>query len=241
MSKIYSRKRFLIKPYFNKNKPVNTRENRAQKRIIKILIILLIAILTCKILLNYIYPVFESMCEDKAKSIATTITNQQSTIIMNNYKYDELYSIEKDNNGNIIMIKSNIIPINNMMSDLAEKIQIEFDKIEKANISIPIGSLTGSYLFSGVGPDIPIKVSTVGSIETDVKSEFEEQGINQTLHRVYVVLTCKVKILTPIKNYEETITNQVIVAEHVIIGNIPNTYYNLNGLESTRDSLEVIN
>ena len=100
MSKIYSRKRFLIKPYFNKNKPVNPRENRAQKRIIKILIILLISILTCKMLLNYIYPVFESMCEDKAKSIATTITNQQSTIIMNNYKYDELYSIEQDNNGN---------------------------------------------------------------------------------------------------------------------------------------------
>ena len=51
---------------------------------------------------------------------------------------------------------------------------------------------------------------------------------------------CNVKILTPIKNYEKQITNQVIIAEHVIVGNIPDTYYNFEGMNDSNDLLNVI-
>ena len=71
---------------------------------------------------------------------------------------------------------------------------------------------------------------TDGTVETDLKSEFNEAGINQTLHRIYLEVRCHVSILTPYDTIEETITNQVLLAEGVIIGNIPDTYYNLEGL-----------
>lgn len=240
MYKIYSRRRFLLKPHFRKIFPNLPYKKIHKSKTLKILTIIMTIILICKLILNYVEPVFESMCEEKAKSMATIITNQQSTIVMNEYQYEQLYSIEKDDNGNIVIIKANIVPLNNMMSDLAEKVQNEFNKLEKTTIEIPVGSLTGSYMFSGIGPNIPIQVAIMGNIDTEVKSEFIEQGINQTLHRLYVILTCKMKILTPIKNFEREITNQVIIAEHVILGDIPDSYYNLEGMNNTQDTLNVI-
>lgn len=61
------------------------------------------------------------MCNEKVKYTATIITNQQSTIVMNQYKYEELYTIEKDSNGNVSAIKSNVAVVNNIISDLTEK------------------------------------------------------------------------------------------------------------------------
>ena len=229
MDKIYSRRRFLIKPLFgNKNK--QKKMNPKYKKLIILIIVLLIAI---KMILNYFEPIFETMCEEKAKSIATIITNQQSTIIMNKYQYEELYTIEKDEAGNIVIIKSNVVPINNMISDLTENIQNEFNDIEKTKINIPFGNLLGMYFLSGIGPNIPIQVTTSGTLDTEVKSEFIAQGINQTLHRIYLELNCKVNILTPFETIEEEVINQVLLVEGVIIGDIPDTYYNLEGISET--------
>lgn len=85
-----------------------------------------------------------------------------------------------------------------------------------------------------------IRISSIGSVETDLKSEFSSQGINQTLHRVFLDVKCKVAILTPFEDIEKEITNQVLLIENVIVGNIPDTYYNLEGLNPESDALEVI-
>ena len=93
---------------------------------------------------------------------------------------------------------------------------------------------------SGVGPNISIKISVTGTVDTDIKSEFIAQGINQTLHRVYVVFDCNMKIITPTKTYEKQVLNQVIIAENVIVGNIPDSYYNLEGFSSPEETLDLI-
>ena len=93
---------------------------------------------------------------------------------------------------------------------------------------------------SGFGPKIPINVSVAGTVDTNIKSEFIAQGINQTLHRVYVDFDCDMKIITPVKNFSQNVKNQVIIAEHVIVGNIPNSYYNFEGLENALDTLNIV-
>ena len=152
---------------------------------------------------------------------------------MKDHTYDELFTIEKDNDGNITMIKSNIIPINEIISDVAVKIQNSINERGKENIKIAIGSFTGSKLLSGRGPGIPIKISSIGNVETDLRSEFSAQGINQTLHRVYLQVDCEVSILTPYNTISEKVSNQVLLIENVIVGKIPNTYYNFDGIDSS--------
>lgn len=237
MSKIYSRPRIRIPKIFVSE--IGDKNLNKKRKIVKVFIIMVIAFSTVKIVLDAILPIFNTLCRDKAKSIATIISNEQATYVMREHVYDELFSLEKDKEGNIIMIKSNVSPINEIISDVAVKIQNEIEKRGRENVEIALGSFTGISLLSGKGPGVPIRISSIGNVETDLRSEFSAQGINQTLHRVYLQVVCEVSILTPYNNITEKITNQVLIAENVIVGKIPNTYYNLEGINSNA-AIEVI-
>lgn len=229
MDKIYSRKRIRL-PEFNFNNKNFKELNSKNAKRIKIIAIILIALLVAILIVKAIEPVVNKQSVVVAKSIATKISNEQATIVMANYKYQDLCNIEKDENGNIKMIKSNIIPVNEIISDVAVKIQNELNKTQDGEVFIRLGTLTGSKFLSGRGPKVNFKIATIGNVETDLKSEFSSAGINQTLHRIYLQVKCKVIVLTPFSSIEEEITNQVLLAEAVIVGNIPSTYYNLEGI-----------
>lgn len=228
MHKIYSRKRINL---FKVNVPEkNPKKIKNIKKSTKIFFILVIAFSVLNIIMQAVSPVFETLCKDEARSIATIITNEQATDVMREYSYQDLFSIEKDEEGNINMIKSNVFPINEIISNIAVQIQNEINNEGRNNIKIALGTFSGVKVFAGRGPNVNIKVSSIGNVETDLKSEFTAQGINQTLHRVYLQVKCQISILTPFSNTEETITNQVLIAENVIVGRIPSTYYNLEGM-----------
>ena len=114
-------------------------------------------------------------------------------------------------------------------------------KLKKIILRLHFGSFTGFKLLAGRGPAVRIKISSIGNIETNLKSEFSAQGINQTLHRVYLDVNAKVSILTPFKDIEKDITNQVLLIENVIVGRIPETYYNIDGTSTKDSAMEVIN
>ncbi|MDE5830345.1 MAG: sporulation protein YunB [Clostridia bacterium] len=82
-----------------------------------------------------------------------------------------------------------------------------------------------------MGPNISIKLINAGALETKVRSEFESVGINQTIHRIYLDVSCTVSILTPYSVVDETIQNEVLLIENVIVGLVPSTYYNLDGMD----------
>ena len=231
MPKIYSR---------NKIRIPNILANVKHKRKLAMIIIFITAIvISAKVMLDAVNPIFDTLCENEAKSLATIISNEQATNVMTEHSYDELFTVEKDANGNVTMIKSNVIPINEIISDVAIKIQEEMNKQGRQDIEIALGSFTGIKLLAGRRPGIKITISTVGNVETDLRSEFEAQGINQTLHRIYLQVKCEVSILTPFKDIAKEITNQVLIMENVIIGTVPNTYYNIEGINKS-DALEFV-
>ena len=127
--------------------------------------------------------------------------------------------------GNIKFIGANIITINEITSDIAINIQKSLNNHEDTKIKISLGSFTGSKLFSSIGPNIPIGLSSVGKVNTDVKSEFVSQGINQTIHRVSLQIDCNVDILTPYENIGTSVSNQVLLLENLIVGEIPENYF----------------
>ena len=213
-SKIYSRPRIKIPPIFSNN--IGDKNLKRKQKIVKIFIIMVIAFSTVKIVLDAILPIFDTLCKDKAKSIATIISNEEATNVMKEHTYDELFTLEKDKDGNITMIKSNIIAINEIISDVAVKIQNKINQRGRENIEIALGSFTGFKLLSGKGPGVPIKISSIGNVETDLRSEFSEKGINQTLHRVYLQVDCEVSILTPYNSITEKVSNQVLLIEMLL-------------------------
>ena len=129
------------------------------------------------------------------------------------------------------MINANIFTIDQITSNATDYIQDEIDKLNHLEVKMPLGTLTGLNYFTGAGPKIKLKVASAGKISTDLRSEFISKGINQTLHRIYLQIDCKMNVLLPFETLEENISNQILIAENVIIGQIPNTYYNLEGIE----------
>ena len=133
MHKIYSRPRIRIPKVI-----IEKRQNNNLRKVIKIFVILIIAFSTVRLILDSVLPIFDSLCENRVSSIATIVSNEQATNVMKEHSYDELFTIEKDNDGNIKMIKSNIIAINEIISDVANKIQIELDNKGKEDIEIAL-------------------------------------------------------------------------------------------------------
>lgn len=139
MPKIYSRPRIRIpKIIIRSRKKI---QNEKTRKMTTMLVILIIAFLTVKLILDAVLPIFDTLCENRAKSIATIISNEQATNVMKQHTYDELFTIEKDNNGNVTMIKSNVISINEIISDVANKIQEEIDSRGRENIEIALRKL----------------------------------------------------------------------------------------------------
>lgn len=231
MDKIYSRKRIcmpkIVLPSPNPNKKLSSKG----KKIMAVSVVCIIAIITANTVVHAITPIYEGLCRDRAKSVATIISNSEATNVMKDYEYEDIISIYKDKNDNITMLKSNIIPINKIISDVGEKIQKRINGEEDGVIYINLGSFFGSKILAGRGPKVPMKLSVIGSVETDLRSEFKEAGINQTLHRIYLQVDCKIQILTPFEPIEESISNQVLLAENLIVGITPDSYYNLEGLQ----------
>ena len=235
MSLIYSRPRIKLPKFFI----VNNRKPFKNKKIPKVLFIISTVLFISCVVIKAVTPVFNRLCSDKAKSVATIITNEETTNAIKDYKYSDFVIIHKDNKGNIIMLESNMKNINYVISDVANKIQVSINNTKEEDVTISLGSFTGISILAGRGYKVPIRISTIGNVKTSVKSEFISQGINQTLHRLYLEIECEISILTPFNTINESIVNQLILAENVIVGNIPSTYYNLEGI-SQGETMEVI-
>lgn len=237
MYKIYSRRRLRIK----KPQLKIWKGTKGKGKITTIILILIIAFETASLLLNYMNPIFEQLSVYEAKKLATFVANNQTTKVMQNYNYDSMFTIQKDSEGNVSMIQMNMYRVNIIISDIAYYIQEQMKEPENSTVSIPMGNLLGVDVFSGYGPNIKMNVVLLGTVQTDLRSEFIAKGINQTLHRVYLQIDCPVQILSSYKTLEENISNQFLIAENVIVGKIPSTYYNLESFENPEDTMETIN
>lgn len=229
MSLIYSRPRIKMPKFFI----INNKRKSKNKYIKKVLLIFIVLTIVFIISVRAVTPLFNRLCSDRAKSTATLITNEETTNAIKDYKYSDFIIIHKDEDGNVLMLESNMKNINNVISDVAYRIQTKINNSGDDDVTISLGSFTGINLLSGRGVKVPFRISTIGNVETNIKSEFVTQGINQTIHRLYLDIECSISILTPFNTIDETITSKLILAENVIVGEIPEAYYNISGVSES--------
>lgn len=149
--------------------------------------------------------------------------------------YSDIVDVYRTTDGRIQSLSLNAANANKLKSEIALKTLDYLDENENTSISIPIGNFTNSNFLVGVGPAVKLKVMPCSIADIDFKSSFTQAGINQVRHTVNV--TVKVNIGAFLPNYEETtdITTTAIVTEAVIIGDVPQTYLNLNSGGKSND------
>jgi sporulation protein YunB len=222
MDRIYSRPRIRLK-----NFKKNFKKNRAKNTIYIILVMIFLIIV---FFIKAAYPVFVATCENSASSVAVSILNKEVNEVMLQYNYNDLVNIQKDDSGSVSYIEARIMPINEIVAKITNNIQEELDKTSMISVKINFGSVSGISALSAVSPNFNVALERAGSIEADIKSEFSAVGINQTLHRIYLDLECTIGILTPFETLNKTVSSQVLLTETVIVGSVPDTYYNYDNL-----------
>lgn len=225
IDKIYSRKRLK----FHKKSKV--------KVIIYLFFILLIISIISFVMSSY--PIFEASCKTAAQSSANSIVSNVIQNIMKEYNYSDFVNVEKDVNEKVILVESNTVQINKIVSEIIDKIQEDINNSPTTLVYINYGTITGISIFKNVGPKFEIELETAGNIKTELESEFENIGINQTIHKIYLLVNTKIGILTPFGIFDNEVNNRVLLTESIIIGDIPNTYYNLNEIDKT-DCLDIL-
>jgi len=219
MDKIYSRKKIRIKKI-----------ERKEKLKLFLLALVLIILLGIIIYFKAAYPIFISSCKNAASSMAVNTVNEEVAKVIQTYTYEDIVEVEKDVNGKIATIQARFTQINDIVSQITENIQERIDQSDTQKVYINLGKVSGVSFLSYIGPTFEIEMERAGDINSKVKSEFESVGINQTLHRINLELECKMSILTPFGSVAEEMTTTVILAETVIVGEVPTTFLNSEGI-----------
>lgn len=195
---------------------------------IKIIIIIAIIITISNIFLyqfnRIITPQIINLSKAKVKERTINIVNKCILEeFSKNFRYENVVKIEKDDEGNITMIKADTLEMNRIACEFAINAQDQLKKEEETNIKIPMGYIFNNNLIANTGPKLSVKAEPVGNVETEYLSKFESQGINQTRHRIYIIVKTNVQIMFPMNTTEITVKSEMPIAETIIIGKIPDT------------------
>lgn len=154
-------------------------------------------------------------------------------------RYDNLISLEKNESGGIAALVSNMAEFNRLQAAITQDILRRLETMSDMELSIPLGTLTGSAFLAGRGPRCTIRAQSTGSCSAEFANEFSQAGINQTTHRIMLRVDVSMSILLPGFRTGAEVSNAFAVAETVIVGEVPDTYtYFDSGNATEEDAYE---
>lgn len=175
--------------------------------------------------------VIQSLAKTQVMNSTSDLTNDAISrqIEEGSIRYDRIVFFEKDVNGKITALKTNIGEINRLKTDILGIINEEILALDTSDIGIPLGSLILPELLSGKGPVIPVRILSIRNSDATFSSDFSQAGINQTIHQVIMEVSVDVAILVLGETDSFTVTSQVVVAQTVIVGEVPDTFLHTGG------------
>lgn len=205
---------------------------RRLRRFVRFLVILTLAATVGFLMFRNRYrDVIRELAETQVKNSTSDLTNDAiaKQIADGVIQYDRIVYFEKDLNGRITALKTNIGEVNRLKTDILNIINDEILALDTSDIGIPLGSLFLPELLSGKGPAIPVHILAIRNSDANFTSNFSQAGINQTLHQLNMVVSVDVSVLVLGQTNSFTLNSEVVVAETVIVGDVPDTFLNTGG------------
>ena len=205
---------------------------RFLKRMIVLLVILSILAGVGVFLFRQRYQqVILHLAETQVKNATSDLINDaiDRQIELGNIHYDRIVYFEKDLDGRITALKTNMSEVNRLKTDILNLINDEILAVDTADLGVPLGSLFLPEFLSGKGPSIPVQILSIRNSDASFKSHFSEAGINQTLQQITMDVRVDVAVLVLGETDNFTVSSQVVVAETIIVGDVPDTFLQTGG------------
>lgn len=172
-------------------------------------------------------PVIKTYCKAETRALTEKAINLAvSNVINRTLSYDALIDINYGTNGEIISFSANQYEINSISREIVKEAQTQIATLGKDGLNLKLGTLTGIPIFIGRGFNVNFKLVPVGAVSSKFDSEFDAVGINMSKHTLFLYVNTHVSIVMPIKTYDFYSTNQVMLAESIIVGKVPEVYLN---------------
>ena len=176
---------------------------------------------------NAVFRLIVEICKDTSYSLSTFSVNRAVSVsLTEELNYSELIEVEKNSDGDIVMISANAVKINRITREIAVNTEKILSEKLKNGINVPILAFSGIAFLSGMGRDIKYKYISVSSVDCDISGEFKSVGINQTLHSVFVLVNTKVNVEFLRASEEMVFQSKVLISEAVLVGKVPEIYLN---------------
>ena len=174
-------------------------------------------------------PLVFSLAEARSAQLATQVlTSAVAQALEGETAYEELMNVRMDAQGKVALLSANTMRMNQLANKAGDAAQRMLKAMASEQVSVPLGAALGLTIFAGSGPRIPVSIVPVGSITTNFVTEFEACGINQTRHQILLDVNVNMSILLPGFRASTKVTNEISVAETVIVGSVPQTYTYFN-------------
>lgn len=203
------------------------------KKKTKIKLILLLTVLFFTLICVYLAWSFKQNFPDAVNAYCDRVVVARMSEILNSAliealeqeNTEDILDIQKDENGNVVLITVDTEKVNLIKSRLTLHILETLQNEDRMRFGIPLGNVFASYILSGCGPEIPITVVPVGSVVSKTKSSFVSGGINQTKYELYVEFIMCVEIAAPFAKEAREVNGELCIAQTIIIGKSPNVIW----------------
>lgn len=165
------------------------------------------------------------VADEASDEIAEAITEQMER---NDITYGSVVTLEKDGAGGLLALRTDMGELNRLRNETLRIVNERITGDAQSELGIPLGSVLLPALFSGRGPVLPVRVLTIRNADAEYSGSFQEAGINQTLHRITLHVALDVTMLSPAGTKNLRVESEVVVAETVLIGQVPGTMIETN-------------
>jgi sporulation protein YunB len=189
----------------------------------------------------HLKTILGNLAETKVNNLVgqVVVSAVQEAVESGDIQYDQLIHFEKDNSGAITALQSDMAEFNRLQSAITADVLERLEEIEDTELSIPIGTLSGSAFLAGRGPKLTVRMQSTGSCSARFENSFTHAGINQTTHSILLYVDVSMAILLPGFSTHAQWENAFSVAETVIVGAVPETYtYFDSGNDVQEDAYE---
>lgn len=198
------------------------------------LICLLVVLLAIGLLILFRIRYHDAICglaETQIKNATSDLINDaiDYQIETGNIQYDHIVYFEKDLNGRITALKTNMSEVNRLKTDILNIINDAILALDTTDLGIHLGNLVLPEILAGKGPEIPVHILSIRNSDASFHSDFSEAGINQTMQKLTMDVSVDVAVLVLGETNYFTVASQVVVAETVIVGQVPDTLFQTGG------------
>ncbi len=214
-------------------------KRHSRRRRLPGLVLMLLGLgLMCLTLVRNMDPLVRDMAVAGAKNAAAAAMQKSVAARMTGGQWSDLVQLVKDGEGQITAAVTDVGRVNELQAALAGDVIAALTAPNTADLGVPLGNLLPSPFFSGLGPKVPIRILSVSEVEVKLMSRFTSAGINQTLHRLLLTLSARVRVLIPTGTVTAIVYADVTAAETLIVGRVPDSYMYFEGSDQWDEPLE---